>query len=650
MASLQLKVMLNTAGLQTRWTSNSNFWTNITDYVRVPEGFQVRHGRSSERGKITPSTATLTLDNTDRRFDPTYTAGPYFGGLKVNTPISISVWDADLGDWCYLFRGFVISGFPVREQFNAVSTVTITCGDALALASHVAPYANAYEHVTVKDRLVSGSLNFKRDVWFPLNDAGPSTDAFGLKTIGISGAATKVDPLLDDGKASAMLASDSYWTHTDQSMMVTSDPLSTDMSLEMWVRMPATQANGCRFYQQVNATPVSPDFSKIFLMTAGTNIQFGSTFGTTTTLVSTPGGTQPVSLNDDKPHHIVVSCSGAASNWKIYVDGVSMPLIVQTFAITGTTTSAEARLGVSGPTSGDGVTISDFQLWKSYAMTQAEAVERYKAGSGLPNTLMSDLVKLAVMSMSDSGGSPKSVLRGQDAFGRMVSAPYRSYGKKTVRDLLQMYEDSEQGLIDTRPENGTSCIRFTDRRGFNSSGSPYLTFADNGSGSINYLGESFVSEFDPLDLENLSSVARLGAEPQVKRNEASIAEVGERTLDTFTDLLLTSDREAQAIADWRAYSYGTPKKRIKQLKVMPLDSSNVFTSQIIKKLTGVTPSDLVRVDRNRNGDLETVYGHVYGSEWNIVGGVLTVTLNISSVRYQPFKGWNTLTWGENWEV
>jgi hypothetical protein len=50
-------------------------WQDITDYVRE---VRIRRGRQFELDRIDASTLALKLDNSDRRFDPSYVSGPYY--------------------------------------------------------------------------------------------------------------------------------------------------------------------------------------------------------------------------------------------------------------------------------------------------------------------------------------------------------------------------------------------------------------------------------------------------------------------------------------------------------------------------------------------------------------------------------------------
>lgn len=56
--------------------ATSPTWTDVSDYVRAGS---VRIGRSNELADFQAGVLSVDLDNRDRRFDPTYTSGPYYG-------------------------------------------------------------------------------------------------------------------------------------------------------------------------------------------------------------------------------------------------------------------------------------------------------------------------------------------------------------------------------------------------------------------------------------------------------------------------------------------------------------------------------------------------------------------------------------------
>lgn len=69
-------------------------WEDITSYVYVGDGIEVRYGQSDEASETEPASCSLTLNNRDGRFSPRNPVGPYYGSLGRNTPARVKV---DLG-------------------------------------------------------------------------------------------------------------------------------------------------------------------------------------------------------------------------------------------------------------------------------------------------------------------------------------------------------------------------------------------------------------------------------------------------------------------------------------------------------------------------------------------------------------------------
>ena len=114
-----------TAGTYER---NPATWVDVTDYTR---NISIRRGRSTDLEQFPTSTASLTLDNRDRRFDPFNIAGPYYGDLTPRRQIRIT---ADTGSgYVPVWRGW-ISGWPIEySEAGFDVTTTIECFDILGL-------------------------------------------------------------------------------------------------------------------------------------------------------------------------------------------------------------------------------------------------------------------------------------------------------------------------------------------------------------------------------------------------------------------------------------------------------------------------------------------------------------------------------------
>jgi hypothetical protein len=106
-------------------------WTDVSDQCR---SFSSDRGRDDDWGTFSGS-ATVVLDNRDRRFDPFNPSSPYNGQLTPRKQIRIR---ATYGGSTYdVFRGFVSGFTPNWTEAGKDSTVTLSCFDAMQLLGSV---------------------------------------------------------------------------------------------------------------------------------------------------------------------------------------------------------------------------------------------------------------------------------------------------------------------------------------------------------------------------------------------------------------------------------------------------------------------------------------------------------------------------------
>lgn len=99
-------------------------WTDVTAYVQA---FSIKRGRSYELGAVPAGTLALTLDNLDRRFDPTWTGGPYGSNVKLRRRVRIqATWNSVTYD---LMHGYITAFQPAYSPTNGDAVMVIQAAD-----------------------------------------------------------------------------------------------------------------------------------------------------------------------------------------------------------------------------------------------------------------------------------------------------------------------------------------------------------------------------------------------------------------------------------------------------------------------------------------------------------------------------------------
>jgi hypothetical protein len=90
---------------------------------------QIRRGKSEALDRIDAGVLSVTVDNSDRTFDPLYENGPYFGQLIPRRSVRVSSNDQPV------FVGF-IDDFDIQYEPGVQSVVRIDASDALSVLTN----------------------------------------------------------------------------------------------------------------------------------------------------------------------------------------------------------------------------------------------------------------------------------------------------------------------------------------------------------------------------------------------------------------------------------------------------------------------------------------------------------------------------------
>ena len=109
-------------------------WTDVTPYVR---DMQISRGVNDDWQLVADGSATVTLSNRDRRFDPFNASGPYWDNVNNRTNLlprrQIRIRATYASTTYDVFRGFISGWPPEWTDAGYDSTVTLSCFDALQL-------------------------------------------------------------------------------------------------------------------------------------------------------------------------------------------------------------------------------------------------------------------------------------------------------------------------------------------------------------------------------------------------------------------------------------------------------------------------------------------------------------------------------------
>lgn len=609
---IEYKVLLLTSPGD-RWTTPVSAMTDITDFVLLEDGLSVETGRSNDQDLITPSRATITLLNEDNRFDPTNTLGPYFGYLNVNQPLAIQARES--GTWRTIFYGYVASGFPVRDSAQDVNKVVVTCVDSLGVLATVPPAMSDFE------RMMGSTPN--RRFYLPFSGGTPAGWV-------ADGEFSSEPSLVENSEASALGITGRSTLRRNVRLFRTDESQGW---AEFWVQYPNNSFDRMSNSVVILRESIGPSFSDEVQTAAA---RFAMALVPTGLIVMFRKGSTLVTMtkSDLEPHYfggpryVVLTWNPTFDSYAVYLDGKKMDMT--------TTVTGSADLGISHTTIGvmNAAGAEDpkliLQHLAVYSGTPDSPADRFRrsklAGAGLP---IRDHITSQLSGLASSGDAPQFLWAGASGGGMTVAYPITNEGAENVLELLNIYEQTVQGVFWANPTDTGSVITGADSQSFGQ-GSPLYTFTEN-----DYLANRFEAGVDALAVENVSSVARKGGNAQVAKNTASISQIGERSLRSLEGLLLLSDHEAKALAEWRVHNFSKASWSISQL------SFEVLTNSDISKFL-TAPTQLIAVQRKGR----TYYGHIVGAELRTEGLQTIVTIRISGSRFNP----DASSWGDNWDA
>jgi hypothetical protein len=650
-------------------------WTDVTDYVVTPTSgpaVTCRTGREATRRELEPGEATFSLDNSDRRFDPNNSAGPYFGNLVNGVPVRITTTYSATSRTRWL--GFLSSGWP-QQLTRRIPQVDVTCHDLLGLAAAGSAPPTAFELEV--DQVGAP------DHWWTPEPTGwidRVTGSTGIHTTGL----VELDPVINgDAQSFGNEGIGGFAQITDAAARINFG--STVRVLSVWFRLPndrpvdtfevptvlvsqQARVTGPRTHQTVFDLTIEADGIRVV-------IDDGGNVGVPGRL-SYPFGSENAvrNLHDGRIHNIVVAFRNSGGFFAgpdtvgLYLDGVLLTNFGYDSISIGAATvvPGELRIG-NGPATSvfngtpySGV-IDHVMLWR-------DSPYNWLPVFGSPPVPDGDtsLGYFLVRPLWEAGRAAfagqrlnerlEQIARGLGASERVGAfdesgiVTLQSYRQAEPLELMQRIEDTEQGRVWVDRQGD---LRFSSRSWAwtdpaSTSVQVLLTDdpADQDSGvGFAYLEAGTVIDTDPLGQVNVAEVNSTFGRQQTATNPTSIAAAGRRNVVQLSNLLHPSDAQSRAIAEWIIETESDPNPRPRRVRVH-VDPDAPQLAPIMQELDIGALVELkwsagVDCDGNPLGDDLELKAHVIGLEHEFGFEGWFVTLHLDSSR----AGLDWFTWG-----
>jgi hypothetical protein len=549
--------------------TNAASWTSIADRTRA---WSTKRGRPTELDRFQAGTASILLDNKDRRLDPSYADGPWYGNIAPQRQYRIRA------KWNGVEYGIIhayADGFPQSYPGSGFdSVVELQATDAFKLFA-LTMLVDQYEY-----QLRS---NFPTHLWrldeksgtteITAYDSGTGTAQHGSYVYGVEPG----QPPIRLGSRSSTKFSEGETNSTTDGYVdvpVAARPSSTTAwTIEAWVMMPVS------------------------VLTSGLFIIGGSNSGTTNTvacwvtpgngnfevqafLASSPSGALDAinTTTQQTPHHIVLTYTGN-SDLTVFFDGVE---VATDATVPATFTFASSRFRI-GTYTDAGATdrsltgyISDFAIYDGVVLSDQEILDHYNAGTNGFSGEGTGTHAERILDILEWPAALRDIAAGDVNVGT-----YAWSG--TALDYLQTLERTElaQFYIET---DGTVIWRdrsaLTDDTRSNTS---QATFGDGGGAELPY-ADIEIDGASETSIYNDVLITRDGGTPQRATDTTSIEEYGTHSYaesGSLDETDATAAAKAAAILSRRK----EPKLRVLGITVNPQrDPDNLFPQVLGRKI------------------------------------------------------------------
>lgn len=544
--TITVEVAFTTAPL-----ASSPSWTDVSAYVR---GIEIDRGRSDEFSKFGPGTCAVTFSNRDRRFDPEYAAGSYFGNLNPMKKIRVrATYSATTYD---LFVGFV-QGWPQDYKWTFDSTVTVKCVDGSRILESSTLNRSAYEAAVVADSPVA---------YWPMQEQNVTSSASYAETIGGRDAyfipsasstlpaitaptVTTISQLIEVDSAVQLDTNyDAFGGSVTATAGVTDRMPSEPLGLEMWFRPNLDGANNSSISVRAAQSGGLSSYIRVSVSSVGAlRLEFSNaaddvTWSTSADVLTT--------ISTERFSHIAAWYNGSTTV-TIYVNGTAAATATVSAGAAADVTTATGL--VMGPGEFAHVAVYTGSVEPSWSTHYFAGISAYGHPYG-------ERTGARVGRVLDEIGWPSADRT--LSTGDTVHGPYIP-DRQSAMGYMQDAETAEDGYLFIG-KNGNVILR---DRNWQWTQASVGTFSDDGS-DIPY--EAITIDANSLEpLRTAVSVTYGPNDAYLKVEDSTAKTAYGPALEALSTPTLDSSLTARSLAQYRLRAWKDPATRITELTVQP---------------------------------------------------------------------------------
>ena len=536
--------------------------------AKVSGSIQVNRGRSRELDSFNAGTASFTLRNEDRSFDPLNTTSAYYPGITPRTLVRISV----AGTVVFVGR---VEDYLLRYDINGLATVDVSCVDGLGILASMFLVNVDVDEEFPETRIPAVFNNAQINYPDPISIVGLSQNSYPAGRSGGAGIA-----VMSSANSYAVVAA---WSDSGQVTKGT-----TSLSVLPFTGLVTPVGVAVDSSDNVYVTDISSNNVKKLVGSTQTTLAFGSLSGPSGIAVAPSGNVYVCDTNNGRVRKLTVSTGVVTSlsttnlilPFSIAIDNVGTFYVADGNDVKRLDGASWTTLTIPGLTSPGGICIGpDNALYVSDNATNR--VYRVST-SGTAAVAFSNLSNPAGVATD----SAKNVYVVDSGNNRICKTSYnvRLLAKETLADVsvlehLQRVEKAEYGWM------------FVDRQGTlviesrpDLTGTPVFTFGD-APGQTHYETIQMLSATQLLYNQVVASgtaganTTSQSGNRQVANDLTSQSTYLVRTYD-MSSTALAYDADAVDLANYILSLYKNPEVRFDMMTVNFLMHTSTFQASL----------------------------------------------------------------------